>query len=108
MFLSVVSDPLGAKVDATWKGGEKIGETPLELEVPKNVKVHFTFARQGYLPYAEDVIADSAQVVKAPLTTEPKVANSGVGRPAHPPRASSGSRTKAADPTNDSTIPVEF
>jgi serine/threonine protein kinase len=107
VFLSVVSDPLGAKVDATWKGGEKTGETPLALEVPKNVKVHFSFARQGYLPYAEDVIADSAQVVKAPLTAEPRVANSGVARPSRPPRGSSG-KAKAADPTNDSTIPVEF
>ena len=108
VFLSVVSDPLGAKVDATWKGGEKMGETPLELEVPKNVKVHFTFAKQGFLPYAEDVIADSAQVVKAPLTSEPKVANSGVGRQPRPPRPSSGKSAKPADPTNDSTIPVEF
>ena len=107
VFLSVVSDPLGAKVDATWKGGEKTGETPIELEVPKNVKVHFAFAKAGFLPYAEDVIADAAQVVRAPLTAEPRVANSGVGRPPRPPR-SSLKPVKPADPTNDSTIPVEF
>ncbi len=109
VFLSVVSDPLGAKVDATWKGGEKIGETPLDLEVPKNVKVHFTFARAAYLPYAEDVIADSAQVVKVTLTAEPRMASSGIGRPPRPARAPPGPKpAKIADPTNDSTIPVEF
>jgi hypothetical protein len=105
VFLSVVSDPLGAKVEATWKGGQKTGETPLELEVPKNVKVHFAFLRQGYLPYAEDVIADSAQVVKAPLTQEPKVAAAGVAK--SPPREKK-SKGSSADPSNDSTIPVEF
>jgi hypothetical protein len=105
VFLSVVSDPLGAKVEATWKGGQKTGETPLELEVPKNVKVHFAFTRQGYLPYSEDVIADSAQVVKAPLTQEPKVTTSGAAR--SPPRERRA-RGSSADPSNDSTIPVEF
>jgi hypothetical protein len=30
-----------------------------------------------------------------------------VARPSRPPRGSSG-KAKAADPTNDSTIPVEF
>jgi hypothetical protein len=106
VFLSVVSDPLGAKVEATWKGGQKTGETPLELEVPKNVKVHFAFSRQGYLPYAEDVIADSAQVVKAPLTQEPKVAAAGVAK--SPPREKKSKSSASADTSNDSTIPVEF
>ena len=105
VFLSVVSDPLGAKVDATWKGGQKMGETPLELEVPRNVKVHFAFSRPGFLPYAEDVIADSAQVVKARLTPEPRVATSNVARPSSRSRSAT---KKSADPTNDSTIPVEF
>ena len=67
-LLSVVSDPLGAEVEATWKdGGVKRGSTPLDFRVPRNLKVSFLFKLRGYLPYRVDIIADEAQVVKAEL-----------------------------------------
>jgi len=110
VFFSVVSDPLGALVEATWKNGVKAGVTPLELEVPKNVKVHFAFSKRDYLPYAEERIADAAQVVKATLQVEPRVLAArpvpeSKKREARSARAAQSSAQKAAD---DSTIPVEF
>jgi hypothetical protein len=110
VFLSVVSEPLQALVEATWKGGVKSGLTPFDLQVPKNVKVHFAFSKREFFPYATDVIADIPQVVKATLQAEP--------RAAPPPRVvrqrdeeSSKKTRQAAAPDNknpDETIPVEF
>jgi serine/threonine protein kinase len=71
VLLSVVSDPLGADVEATWKdGGQKQGRTPMDFRVPRNTKVTFQFKLRGFLPYRADVIADEAQVVKAQLQSE--------------------------------------
>ena len=110
IFLSVVSEPLGALVEATWKDGAKAAATPFDLSVTKNVKVHFAFSKRDYFPYATDVIADTPQVVKATLQAEP--------RAAQPPRVvksrdeESSKRARAAavpDSKNpDETIPVEF
>ena len=110
VFLSVVSEPLGALVEATWKDGAKAAATPFDLSVTKNVKVHFAFSKRDYFPYATDVIADTPQVVKATLQAEP--------RAAQPPRVvksrdeESSKRARAAavpDSKNpDETIPVEF
>ena len=79
VFLSIVSDPPGAKVEATWTGGQRMGEAPMDFSVPKNMKVRFQFSKPGFLPYSADVIADTAQVVKAALVAEQKVAVAKVG-----------------------------
>ena len=105
VFLSIVSIPIDAKVDASWRSGSKSGQTPMELEVPKNMKVHFSFSKPGFQPYAMDVIADAAQVVKATLPEEQRVvAATPVVKPPKPPKPARG--TAAA--TDDSTIPVDF
>ena len=75
-------------------------------------KVHLAFVRAGFLPYAEDVIADSTQVVEAPLTAGPRVTTAGVGHAARPPRPAqvkgpAGMRPKV-DLSNESTLPVNF
>ncbi len=110
IFLSVVSEPLGALVEATWKDGAKAAATPFDLSVPKNVKVHFAFSKREFFPYATDVIADTPQVVKATLQAEPKAA--APLRVAKPRDEESSKRARpAANPDSknpDETIPVEF
>ncbi len=109
VFLSVVSEPLGALAEVTWKDGAKAAATPFDLSVPKNMKVHFAFSKAGHFPYATDVIADTPQVVKATLQAEPKA-------PPPPPRVvkqreeESASKAKPAkeQKSSDDTIPVEF
>ena len=67
-LLSVVSDPLGAMVEATWKdGGYKKAATPLDIRVPRNTKVTLVFTLPGFSPYRQDVIADESQVVTAQM-----------------------------------------
>ena len=84
VFLSVVSDPLDAEVQATWRGGEKTGTAPLSVEVPRNAKVHFDFKKPGYLPFVTEVIADQDQNVTAKLEAEPAAASaSPAERPQH-------------------------
>ncbi|MCA1828541.1 MAG: serine/threonine protein kinase [Myxococcales bacterium] len=106
VFLSVVSEPLGALAEATWKDGAKAGATPLEISVPKNRKVHLAFSKREFLPYATDVIADTPQVVKATLQPEPKAPPKVV----KPRDEESARKAKpASDSKNaDDTIPVEF
>ena len=110
VFLSVVSEPLGALVEATWKDGAKAAATPFDLSVPKNVKVHFAFSKKDFFPYATDVIADTPQVVKATLQAEPKAA--APQRVARPRDDESNKKARpAANPDSknpDETIPVEF
>jgi serine/threonine protein kinase len=66
--LLVLSDPLDAVVVATWKGGEKRGKAaPLDLEVPRDAKVHLEFRKPGYVDYAMDVTANESQNVRAEL-----------------------------------------
>ena len=108
VFLSVVSEPLGALAEATWKDGAKALATPFELEVPKNTKVHFACSMKGYFPYATDVIADTPQVVKCPLQAEPRKEP-----PQRVVRSHDEESPKKAKPASDSknaddTIPVEF
>ena len=67
VFLSVVSEPMGADVDATWPEGNKSGNTPLSFQVPKNSKVHFEFKRDGFAPSVIDAVADQPQTVNATL-----------------------------------------
>ncbi|TMA24949.1 MAG: serine/threonine protein kinase [Deltaproteobacteria bacterium] len=106
VFLSVVSEPLGALVEATWKDGAKAAATPFDISVPKNMKVHFAFSKKEFLHYATDVIADTPQVVKATLQPEPKAT-------ARVVRTRDEESPKKAKPASDSkntddTIPVEF
>jgi serine/threonine protein kinase len=75
----VVSDPLGASVQATWKGEGGVdnamsGTTPFELVVPKDSKVHLEFKRAAFLDYATEVIADEAKSVPGKLTADPRAA----------------------------------
>ena len=107
VFLSVVSEPLGALVEATWKDGVKSGVTPFEMQVPKNVKVHFAFSKRDFVPYTTEVIADTAQVVKGPLQAEPRAP------PQRVVRQREEESVKKAKPASDSKnaddpIPVEF
>jgi serine/threonine protein kinase len=109
VFLSVVSEPLQARAEATWKDGVKSGVTPFDLQVPKNVKVHFAFSKRDYFPYATDVIADIPQVVKATLQAEPKAAPP--PRVVKPRDEESSKKTRQAtapDKNLDDPIPVEF
>ncbi|HZX93352.1 MAG TPA: protein kinase [Myxococcales bacterium] len=104
VFLSVVSEPLGANVEATWKDGSKTAVTPFDLSVPRNVKVHFAYSRRDYLAYATDVIADGPQVVNAQLTAEPRAAT-----PARVVRGKADRKAKpASTESKDDTVPVEF
>jgi len=103
--LSVVSEPVGAIVEATWKEGVKGGVTPFDLSVPKNVSVRFTFSKRDFVSWTTDVIADTPKVVRASLLAEPKLAP--------PPRVlrgkSAGSEKKARQAASkDDDIPVEF
>ena len=105
----MVSEPLGALVEATWKDGAKAAATPFDLSVPKNTKVHFAFSRAGYLPYATDVIADAPQVVKAALQSEPRAVSA--ARSVTRSRSDGSSKAKQVDAkksADDDTIPVEF
>ena len=103
--LSVVSEPVGAIVEATWKEGVKGGVTPFDLSVPTNVSVRFTFSKRDFVSWTTDVIADTPKVVRASLLAEPK--------PAPPPRVlkgkSEGSDKKARQAASkEDDIPVEF
>jgi hypothetical protein len=73
IFLSIVSDPAGANVDATWPGDSKHGTTPFSIEVKNNTKVHFEYSKDGFSPFVTEVIADKAQQVKATLKPLPVV-----------------------------------
>ena len=109
VFLSVVSEPLGATVEATWKDGVRAGVTPFDLSVPKNMKVHFAFSKKEYLPYVQEVIADAPQVVKVALAQEPQ-ARVAVARPGVSTRRpdESGKKAKPATDKDKEDIPLEF
>jgi len=103
--LSVVSEPVGAIVEVTWKEGVKGGVTPFDLSVPRNVSVRFTFSKRDFVSWTTDVIADTPKVVRASLLAEPKAAP--------PPRVlkgkSEGSDKKARQAASkEDDIPVEF
>jgi serine/threonine protein kinase len=103
--LSVVSEPVGAIVEATWKEGVKGGVTPFDLTVPRNASVRFSFSKKDFVSWTTDVIADTPKVVRASLLAEPKLAP--------PPRVlkgkSEGSEKKARRAASkEDDIPVEF
>src|SRR5258708_1084114 len=110
VFLSVVSEPLGALAEVTWKDGAKAAATPFDLSVPKNTKVHFAFSERDYFSYATDVIADTPQVVKATLQAGPRAAQLQRVVKSRDDESGRGARQAAIpDSKNpDDTIPVEF
>ena len=68
MFVVIVSNPLEARVRATWGGSEKEGTAPLSFGAPRNAKIHLEIAKPGYLPYSDDLVADSDKTYSARLT----------------------------------------
>jgi len=99
--LSVVSDPMGAVVEATWNGGVKAALTPFDLVVPRNTSVRFAFAKKEFVSYTIEILADTPKVVRASLVAEPKAA---------PPvvRAKTERPKRPSSESDDSSIPVEF
>jgi len=77
VFLSIISDPPGANVDATWLEESKHAPAPFGFDVPRNTKVHFEYSKEGYAPFVTEVIADRAQQVKATLKPLPPAPPSG-------------------------------
>ena len=103
--LSVVSDPVGAIVEATWKDGAKAAVTPFDLSVPKNANVRFAFSKKDFAATAVEVVADAPKVVRAALAAEPKLP------PARVVKSRSGGSEKGTRPPSegqDEKIPVEF
>jgi hypothetical protein len=100
VFLSVVSDPSGATVEATWAaGGKKHGTAPFTMDVPKNTKVHFEYTKDNYSPFSTEVIADQPQAVNAVLKAN-AVAQQGEGdRPE--PKKKSGKKKPEEPVGND-------
>ena len=107
VFVVVVSDPLEAKVRATWKGGEKEGTAPLSIEAPRNAKVHLEISKSGYLPYQADLVADVAQTFTARMTAV--AVASPIAPPAHQPERTARKATpkkKKAELPNDGLIDI--
>jgi hypothetical protein len=105
--LSISSEPIGALCEATWKDGAKVGLTPMEIEVPKNVKIHLAFSKKEFLPYVEERIADAAQLVKVVLQAEPKVV---AARPVPESKKTKekADQTPKGEPAGKDDIPLEF
>jgi len=102
--LSVVSDPVGAIVEASWEGGAKGGNTPFDLSVPRNTSVRFTFSKHEYLPSTVQILADTPKVVRASLQPEKPVQQ--VVR-AKPERSEKKAK-QASSEKEEAPIPVEF
>jgi len=102
--LSVVSDPIGAVVEATWNGGVKAAVTPFDLAVPRNASVRFAFTKKEFVSYTIEILADTPKVVRASLLAEPKA----------PPvvkaksERSAKKAKQASSESDESSIPVEF
>ena len=66
--LSVLSEPLGAHVVATWPGGSRESVTPFVLRVPRGTPVRFSYSqRDTSAPYVVEVRGDAPQSVTARL-----------------------------------------
>ena len=108
VFVVVVSDPLEAKVRASWKGGEKEGTAPLSIEAPRNAKIHLEISKSGYLPYQADLVADVAQTFTARMTAV--AIASPTPPPAHQPERTTArrvtSKKKKSELPNDGLIDI--
>ena len=102
MIIKVVAELIDVKVEANWKDkGEdrtQSAETPWQLEVPKNVKVRFTFKKDGYENNVQDVIADAGQTVSAKL----------VAIKAAAPKVDKEKKKKSPTESTGDTIEVDF
>jgi serine/threonine protein kinase len=103
--LSVVSEPVGAIVEASWNGGAKGGVTPFDLSVPRNTTVSFAFSKHEYLSSTVQILADTPKVVRASLQPE-KPAQSQVVRAKS--EASQKKAKQASTEKEEAPIPVEF
>jgi hypothetical protein len=104
--LSVVSDPVGAIVEATWRDGAKAAVTPFDLSVPKNANVRFAFSKKDFAATALDVVADAPKVVRAALAAEPKLPPARVVK-SRSSGSEKGTRSTSSE-GQDEKIPVEF
>jgi serine/threonine-protein kinase len=108
VYVVVVSDPLEARVKATWKGGEKEGTAPLSIEAPRKAKVHLEITKPGYIPYQGDLVADVAQTFSAKMTAlaiaspVPRVER----EPQHARAQRKASAKKKSDLPNDGLIDI--
>ena len=105
--LSVVSDPAGAAVEASWNGESKAAVTPFELSVPRNASVHFSFSRQDFVSWTTDVIADAPKVVRAALLAQAKAAPARRAAQSKPQGPERRAKQASAEMKED-TIPVDF
>ena len=107
--LSITSDPAGAEVIATWKGGGMTKTTNFTLEVAKMTAVHLVFKKSGFLDWETDAVADQNKTITARLTIDPsrQVAQAKVVEKKHErkPRKDSGS---SLDSNPDATLTVDF
>ncbi len=103
--LSIVSDPVGAVVEAAWSGGAKAAVTPFDLLVPRNASVHFAFSKRDFVSWATDVVADSPKVVRASLLAQAKAPPA---RRISKAKAQEKKARQASAEMKDDTIPVEF
>ncbi len=100
VLLSIVSEPLGATVDANWHEGAQSGRTPFDVRVPPGTKVTLVFHLAGYAPYRQDVIADEAQVVTAQMQSDGTV-RPARPRPAEKPRREQSKSDDVIDVANE-------
>jgi hypothetical protein len=104
--LSVVSEPIGATVEATWKDGVKGAVTPFDLQVPRNSSVRFSFTKKDFVPYSVEILADTPKVVRASLVAEPKPVQARAVRTK--PEGGQKKGKQGSSEKEDSNIPVEF
>ena len=108
--LAINSEPNGASVTATWKGGSATKVTNFVLEVPKMTSVHLTFTKAGYLNYDTEVVADQVKAVNTALVADPKLAVVAKAAAEEKKKAKQKKKDDSALTTDsaDSTIPVDF
>lgn len=110
VLLSVITEPPGASVEATWKDGSRTESTPFSLAVLKNSKVRFEFKKSGYLSQVTEAVADSAQTVSVHLVAQPKPpppadsAQASATPPAKPKPARKPDKSAPRQPTTDGLI----
>jgi len=102
--LSVVSEPMGATVEAVWKDGVKGSVTPFDVQVPRNTKVQFSFSKKDFKPQTVEILADTPKVVRASLEAEPKAVQAHAARP----KPEGGEKKGKSSDKEDPNIPLEF
>ncbi len=111
--LAVTSDPSGAEVMATWKGGSMAKSTPFMLEVPKLTSVHLVFKMKGFLDEETDAVADQPKPVQKKMRPDP-AQQAQVAKATEPPARQRRGRRPSSDSGStppkdiDSTIQVDF